>query len=222
SALTLVTDEEVKGQEVFALPPLAKTWTETLDSLRPPRERDEAPWEWRKRPPQPVVFRPLDRIGEERVHLHLEHPFIQRLLTRFRSQGYSAQDLSRVTVVPNPRDAIVRVIAFGRVSLFGPGAARLHDEIVSVAAQWLDSKGKGHLKPFADEADRKAVETLERLFQDIPRLGDVPAEIQSRLATSASEDFSTLWTAVKDEAEERAHRATQQLHDRGSVEAQAL
>src|SRR5690606_3488772 len=35
-------------------------------------------------------------------------------------------------------------------------------------------------------------------------------------------DFSTLWTAVKDEAEERAHRATQQLHDRGSVEAQAL
>src|SRR5690606_27837259 len=122
SALTLVTEEAVKGQEVFALPPLAKTWTEPPDSLRPPRERDEAPWEWRKRPPQPVVFRPLDRIGEERVHLHLEHPFIQRILTRFRSQGYSAQDLSRVTVVPNPRDAIVRVIAFGRVSLFGPGA----------------------------------------------------------------------------------------------------
>src|SRR5690606_7471194 len=132
-ALQPIEDAAIQGQQVFQLPELGESWTETLDSLRPPRERDEAPWDWRKRAPQPVVFRPLERIGEERVHLHLEHPFIQRILTRFRSQGYSAQDLSRVTVVPNPRDAIVRVIAFGRVSLFGSGAARLHDEIVSVA-----------------------------------------------------------------------------------------
>lgn len=220
--LSLVVDKEVQGQEVFELPPLGENWTETLDSLRPPRERDEPPWEWRKRKPQAVVFRPLERIGEERVHLHLEHPFIQRILSRFRSQGYSAQDLSRVTVVPNPHDAITRVIAFGRVSLFGPGAARLHDEIVSVSAQWLEAKGKGHLKPFADEADRRALETLERLFQDIPKLGAVSKEIQARLRLSAPQDFGALWTAVKDEAEERAHRATQQLITRGHEEAESL
>ena len=217
-----VEDKEIQGQEVFRLPELGQSWIETLDSLRPPRERDEPPWEWRKHPPQPVVFRPLGSIGEERVHLHLEHPFIQRILTRFRSQGYSAQDLSRVTVVPNPHDAIARVIAFGRVSLFGPGAARLHDEVVSVAAQWLEAQGKGHLRPFADEADRRALDTLEKLFQDIPKLGTVPDEIQARLAQSSSEDFAALWGSVKDEAEERAHRATQLLSERGHTEAEAL
>lgn len=221
-SLKQVEDKEVEGQAVFQLPELGETWAETLDSLRPPRERDEPPWEWRKRPPQPVVFRPLDRIGEERVHLHLEHPFIQRILTRFRAQGYSAQDLSRVTVVPNPHDAVTRVIAFGRVSLFGPGAARLHDELISVAAPWLEAKGKGHLKPFSDEADRRALETLERLFQDMPQLGTVPADIQMRLVHSAQEDFGALWNAVKDEAEERAHRATQKLTARGHAEAETL
>lgn len=220
--LLVVDDKEVKGQEVFQLPALSDSWTETLDSLRPPRERDEPPWEWRKRPPQPVVFRPLDRIGEERVHLHLEHPFIQRILSRFRSQGYSAQDLSRVTVVPNPHDAVTRVIAFGRVSLFGPGAARLHDELISVAAPWLEAQGKGHLKPFAEDADRRALQTLEALFQDSAKLGEVPHEIQARLLKSAPEDFAALWSAVKDEAEDRAHRATQQLTDRGRTEAEAL
>lgn len=154
--------------------------------------------------------------------MHLEHPFIQRILTRFRSQGYSAQDLSRVTVVPNPHDGITRVIAFGRVSLFGPGAARLHDEIVSVAAPWLEAKGKGHLRPFADDADRRALETLEKLFQDIPKLTALPEEIQKRLAACAPEDFGALWKAVKDEAEERAHTATQQLTARGVAESRAL
>jgi len=220
--LKVIRDDEIEGQDVYELPDLGETWTETLDSLRPPRERDEPPWEWRKRSPQPVVFRPLDRIGEERVHLHLEHPFIQRILTRFRSQGYSAQDLSRVTVVPNPHDAVARVVVFGRVSLFGPGAARLHDEIVSVSAQWLEAKGKGHLRAFADDADRRALETLEQLFQDIPKLGTVSDEIQTRLVQSASEDFSTLWSAVKDDAEEKAHKATQELTERGHVEAESL
>jgi superfamily II DNA/RNA helicase len=217
-----VEDAAMKGQEVFRLPELPESWTETLDTLRPPRERGEDFVEWRKQPPQPVVFRPLDRIGEERVHLHLEHPFVQRILSRFLSQGYSAQDLSRVTVVPNPDDALVRVVAFGRVSLFGRGAARLHDELVSVAAQWLESKGKGHLKPFADEADRRALSTLARLLHEAPRLGEVPAGIQERLRESAAEDFKALWKDVRDEADTRAHAAAQKLTARGSAEAEAL
>ena len=36
------------------------------------------------------------------------------------------------------RDNLIRVIAFGRLSLFGRGAARLHDQLVSVAAQRTD------------------------------------------------------------------------------------
>lgn len=220
--LRAVQVADVSGQEAFELPSLGPSWQDTLDSLRPARERDEEPWEWRKRPPQPVVFRPLEAMGEDRVHLHLEHPFVQRILARFRSQGYSAQDLSRVTVVPNPHDNIARVIVFGRVSLFGPGAARLHDELVSVAAQWLESKGAGHLRPFADEADRRAIETLEGLFHEAPRLASVPEAIQQRLAQTAAGDFAQLWSHVKDEADSRAHAAEQKLTQRGGTEAESL
>lgn len=221
-SLKKIEDAEITTQDVFELPPLGESWVPTLDSLRPPKERDETPWDWRKRPPQPVVFEPLERIGEERVHLHLEHPFVQRILSRFRSQGYSAQDLSRITVLPNPHDALVRVIAFGRVSLFGPGATRLHDELVSVAAQWLETKGKDHLKPFADEADRRSLETLEKLFSRGQRAVPVPPEIQSRLLASSADDFRTLWAAIKDEAEAKAHTATQLLQGRGHSEAEGL
>jgi hypothetical protein len=73
-------------------------------------------------------------MGEDRVHLHLEHPFVQRILSRFLAQGFGAQDLSRVTVVPDDRSHEARAIAFGRLSLFGPGAARLHDALIAVAA----------------------------------------------------------------------------------------
>src|SRR5690606_15409181 len=95
-------------------------------------------------------------------------------------------------------------------------------EVVSVAAQWLEAEGTGHLRPFADEADRRALEKLELLFQDIPTLGEVPGDIQARLVRSAAADFGALWGAVKDEAEERAHRATQQLSARGHTEAESL
>jgi hypothetical protein len=49
-----------------------------------------------------------------------------------------------------------------------------------------------------------------------------PDEIQARLAASAASDFAALWNAVKDEAEARAHGATQKLADRGHSESEAM
>lgn len=208
--------------EVYALPELPGSWDRTLDSLRPPRAKDEPEWQWRKRPLQPVVFKPLKRIGEDRVHLHLEHPVVQRILSRFLSQGYSAHDLSRVTIIPNDRDGLVRVIAFGRISLFGRGASRLHDEVISVAAQWLEARGEGHLRPFADEAERRAQATLEQLLAEPDQLEPIPEKIQKRVLASAAADFATLWSTVKADAEARAHEAKQKLTQRGQQEARAL
>ena len=37
-------------------------------------------------------------------------------------------------------DALVRVIAFGRLSLFGAGATRLHDQLISIGARWVEGK----------------------------------------------------------------------------------
>jgi hypothetical protein len=125
----------IEGADEYELPEMSESWQPTLDTLRPPRGRTEPFWEWRQRKPMPVVFRALARMDGSRVHLHLQHPFVQRIPSRFLAQGYSAQDLSRVTIVRNPGDALAQVIAFGRLSLFGPGAVRLHDQLVSVAAR---------------------------------------------------------------------------------------
>src|SRR5690606_25723945 len=90
--LTPREDEGAAGQQILELPELPESWQRTLDSLRPPRARDEELYDWRTRPPQPVSFEPLDRMDDERVHLHLQHPFVQRILTRFTSQGFGAHD----------------------------------------------------------------------------------------------------------------------------------
>jgi len=220
-ATNLEPTQPIEELEAFKLPPLSDSWANTLDTLRPPRKRDEHLWEWRKHPPQPVVFEPPKSINAGIVHLHLQHPLVQRVLSRFRSQGYSAYDLSRVTIVPNPNDALVRVIAFGRLSLFGPGAVRLHDELISVAAQWLESGGPKHLKPFADEADRKAIETLEEMLSRSPNL-KVTQSVQDRLRKAAPGDFATLWPQIQAEAEARAHDTTLKLGMRADEEAEAL
>jgi hypothetical protein len=74
----------------YALPEMPDSWQPTLDALRPPRGRTEPEWEWRRKSPQPVVFKALDRMDSSRVHLHLQHPFVQRILSRFLAQGGSS------------------------------------------------------------------------------------------------------------------------------------
>ncbi|MFL6263685.1 MAG: DISARM system SNF2-like helicase DrmD [Thermoanaerobaculia bacterium] len=213
---------------VYQLPELPEAWQETLDPLRPPRGRNEPLWEWRRKKPQPVIFKPLKRMTSERVHLHLQHPFVQRVLSRFLAQGYGAHDLSRVTVLRNPHDALPRVLAFGRLSLFGPGAARLHDQLVAVAARWLDSGGPGHLEPFADAADREAVATLERLLRESSPtaggdpLSGIPPAVRERFRLAAPGDFAALWPHIQDEADHLVHDAERKLAARGEKESADL
>jgi ERCC4-related helicase len=215
-------EQTVEGIEAFELPPLPPSWERTLDSLRRPRHRDEPEWEWRKTPPQPVVFRPLDRMGETRVHLHLQHPFVQRILGRFLAQGFGAQDISRVTLIPDDRSGEPKVIAFGRLSLFGPGAARLHDEIITVGAPWRESGDGDHLKPWGDDEDRHALSHLEELLAHAHQLPKPPKTLEKRLAKTAGSDFSTLWRFISEEADSHAHSAGQLLTARGEKEAKDL
>ncbi|MCU0697707.1 MAG: DISARM system SNF2-like helicase DrmD [Myxococcaceae bacterium] len=214
--------EEGKPVDAWKVPPLPESWSKTLDSIRPRREKEEALWDWRKRPLLPVVFDAPSGIASKLAHLHLSHPVVQRVLQRYLAQGFSASDLSRVTVVKSKRDAVARVIVFGRLSLFGTGAARLHDEVVSVSAKWLDGGGKGHLKPFGEEADRKAIEQLEVTLAEAPELSATPAATRNRLLASASADFAALWPSVEAEAALREKDALKKLAQRGASEAKAL
>ncbi|MFO0558012.1 MAG: DISARM system SNF2-like helicase DrmD [Polyangiales bacterium] len=210
------------GDERYELPTLAASWQDTVDTLRPPRGRDEPLWEFRKKKPWPIVFRPPPKMNSAQAHVHLEHPLVQRVLGRFLSQGYSAHDLSRVTVVRTRHDSLVRVIAFGRLSLFGAGATRLHDQLVRVAARWIEGREQQELKPFADEADRKAIEMLEQVLAEAPTLEAASESLQARVREAAPRLFSALWTHVQAEADARAVEAEQQLARRGTEEAQAL
>ncbi|HVS10352.1 MAG TPA: helicase-related protein, partial [Planctomycetota bacterium] len=206
----------------YALPAFPDTWQQTLDSLRAPRGRDEPLWEWRRREPLPVIFEPLGRLDSTCTQLHLQHPFVKRLLQRFLAQGYSAHDLARVTVLRNEGDSLVRAIALGRLTLFGARAARLHDELVAVAAPWLEAGGDRHLQPFAERADRRAVDSLWQLLAEPSPLEDVPETARRRLRDAAPGDFRTLWPAVRDEADHRAHEAARLLEERGRREAEQL
>jgi hypothetical protein len=202
---------------VFLLPAMPESWAPTLDVLRRPRGRDESFWDWRSTPPMPVTFRPLDTITDDIHHLHLEHPFVQRMLARFSS----GHDLSRVTVVRSDGDGLVRAIAFGRLSLFGAGATRLHEELVAVAAPWYEARNPRHLTPFASEADRKALERLETTLAE-PGAGKVSAAVKKRLLASAASDFALLWRHVREEADSREQDARKKLSVRGGREAEEL
>jgi superfamily II DNA/RNA helicase len=212
---------------VYRLPEMPAGWERTLDTMRPPRKRDQEIWEWRKEPPLPVVFEAPASMTSDIVHLHLHHPFVQRILGRYLAQGYAASDLSRVTVIRNDQDALTRVIAYGRLTIYGEGASRLHEELVAVAAQWVDRDGRrdssrdSALKPFAEEADRKAIEQLEALLARAPELA-VSEAAMARLRDAAPRDFAALWPHVKVEAEARKHDAQQKLQARGLHEAELL
>ncbi len=133
-----------------------------MDALRAPRERGQKPWEWRQESPiRPVVFEDTGTMDEDVVHLHLEHRVVQRLLGRFIAQGFVYHDLSRACLAQTA-DAIPRVVLLGRLCLYGPGAARLHEELIPITARWIDPKlRKGPLAPYAREAETKTLQLLE-------------------------------------------------------------
>lgn len=210
----------VPGAEAFKLPELPESWAKTVDSLRLPRGRDEHFADWRAKEPLPVLFEPPPKMNSAAAQLHLSHPFVRRILSRFLAQGFSAHDLNRVTIVRS-NDKLVRVIAFGRLSLFGRGAARLHDQLVSVAARWVETSSDP-LRPFAEEADRRALESLEQVLAESPTLDGISEGVQKKVLDAAPQLFEQLWSHVEAEADARAQEALLDLERRGLEEADQL
>jgi hypothetical protein len=208
------------GEGAWTLPDLPAAWQRTLDTIRPPRERDEELWDWRVRPPLPVVFTPPDVMTEDVAHLHLSHPVTQRLLSRFLAQGFSARDLSRVTAL-HAEVARPAVLALGRLSLFGPGAARLHDELIAIGAWWDEDKRGSKLRALGDKdtaALRGALEVC--LHERAPK--PLPQAIAKGLVAGAGDDFAGLWPAIRDEADAEQDRAVKMLSARAKAEAEAM
>jgi hypothetical protein len=198
------------------------SWAVTLDALRPPRKPDQKIWEWRKDAPiRPVVFKDSGRMDDSKVHLHLEHRVVQRLLSRFTAQGFVYHDLSRACLAQT-EDALPRVILLGRLSLYGTGAARLHEDLVPITARWIEPTRRkgGGLEPFAREAESKALELLEQAL--LKKGGKIEPLIATKLQTSGPRDIEELLPHLQARCEALAKESAALLLKRGDEEAKAM
>ncbi|MEB3217731.1 MAG: DISARM system SNF2-like helicase DrmD [Nostocales cyanobacterium 94392] len=208
----------------WILPPLDQstdsTWANTFDTLRPPRQKGQKPWEWRRESPiRPVVFRDPGSLDGDVVHLHLEHRVVQRLLSRFLAQGFLRDELTRACVCLTD-DPIPKVIALGRLSIYGQGASRLHDEVIAIAANLSEPAGKKRkkLKPLNEGEKDNVLALLEDSFAS-PRLQKAPDTVKTMLKQNASQDIADLEPYLTNRAEVLAQRAQKKLTERGQKEA---
>jgi superfamily II DNA or RNA helicase len=224
--LAETTDEE--GRRVWTFPPLDRraetdpSWATTLDTLRAPRQQNQKLADWRREAPiRPVVFEDAGVLTEDTVHLHLEQRVAQRLLARFRSQGFIHHDLSRACLA-QATDSIPRVILLGRLSLYGQGAERLHEEVVPITSRWVEpSQRRGPLGAYAREAEAKTLDLLERSLGDPGRRGPGEA-IQRKLLAAAPRDIEELLPQLEPRARELAALAIDKLWKRGEREERDL
>ncbi|MBN4003311.1 MAG: DEAD/DEAH box helicase [Nostoc sp. LPT] len=196
------------------------TWSTTLDTLRTPRKIGQKPWEWRKSAPiRPVVFRDPGSLDGDVVHLHLEHRIVQRLLSRFLAQGFLHDELTRACVCLT-NDPMPKVIALGRLALYGERASRLHDQVIAVAAEWSDptSRGRKKLQPLREGEKDNVLELLENSLAS-PHLLQVAEAVKERLKKSAAQDVAELIPHLERRATGLAESAQKKLANRGTKEA---
>lgn len=224
----LVEGRDGDGHPAWEFPRLDRraeadqSWAATLDTLRTPRQQNQKLADWRREAPiRPVVFEDAGVLTDDTVHLHLEQRVAQRLLARFRSQGFIYHDLSRACLA-QASDSIPRVILLGRLSLYGRGAERLHEELVPLAARWVEpSQRKGALTAYARDAEAKTLELLERSLGEARRHapGDV---VQKKLLGTAQRDIEEMLPQLEPRAKELAELAIDKLKKRGLREEKDL
>lgn len=220
--------DHLPGIDAYQVPALDRrpgadpTWADTMDTLRAPRPRGTTLWDWRRQAPiRPVVFRDPGHINDKVVHLHLEHRLVQRLLGRFLAQGFTLDELSHACVIQT-NDAIPRVLLIGRLSLYGNHAARLHDEVVIVAARWVDPGiRKEGLKPYAEDTQAKSWDLLLESLR-VAEEAKIPLEVQKKLQATIPMDVDELRPHLIARCEELAKRAAEKLEERGNYEAKEM
>src|SRR5262249_17039172 len=196
-------------------------WQDVFDDLRVQRrKRGERLSEWRKPPPiralafQPGML-PDGRDAPEVVQVHLEHRLVRRLLSRFISQGFQA-GLSRVSVIEGP-GAQARVVLMGRLALYGTGAARLHEEVIPVAAIWTEAgRDRKRLGPLEERGEER---TLNQLEEALRNARPAPKMAAARVRALVERDIADLLPTFERLAGERLAEVKVQLAKRGETEA---
>ena len=211
------------GVQAFRVPELPPGWESTLDALRRPRQRDESLWDWRRAaPPQPVVFDPPPQMTSPRVHLHLHHPFVRRLLDVFTSAGFGAHQLEHLALLEHEHDGHAYAVALARVSLFGHGAVRLHDEIVSHIVRLSGDTAEGPIEEVTDHELGQLSVVLENLLDVERHEIQLQPHMRDSLLRRARDDYAQLWPIARTRAQSAAEHAGTRLTARGQHESAQL
>ena len=197
------------------------SWQPTLDLLRRPCPRNMSVHEWRATAPlRPITFEDPGEMGEDAVQVHLEHRLVRRLLSRFTTQGLIHLDLSRACLAAT-RQGEPRVVLLGRLSLYGPRATRLHEEIVPVTARWIEpSLRNGPLKPYGDRGEATTLDMLEDALAATP--DTVAAETRARLHATMAQDIADLRPHLELAAAAARTAAEAALARRAETEAEGM
>jgi superfamily II DNA or RNA helicase len=197
-------------------------WSATLDALRAPPQAGKRDFRWRRQAPvRPLVFAAPKGLDDKVVQMHLSHRLVQRLLGHFSAQGFILHDLSRACLAQS-EDNIPRVALLGRLSVYGPRAARLHEEILTVTARWIPPGDRGKpLTPFAREAEARTMEMLQNGLAP-GAAKPVPPAVQETLKASMSRDVTELLAHLEPRGQASLNEAREKLTKRGEVEAAEL
>ncbi len=214
------------GREAWNVPALDRraatdaSWAVTMDSLRAPRKKGDKRRDWRKAAAiRPVVFEDPGMLSDEVVHVHLEQRLAQRLLARFRSQGFLYHDLARACLVQS-QDSIRRVVLLARLLLFGKRAERLHEQLIAVAARWQEPElTRQGLVPFKKRATDRTLSLLDTaLTRDGGQARTPPSRVQQLLLRSVDRDIRDLLPHLDSAARDAGATAESLLAKRGRDE----
>jgi hypothetical protein len=228
-------EDRVGDVPVLTLDPDAATfaqdasWQPLLDELRArPKTRAERPAQWRAAPDaklRRISFAPAiltdGRDAGDVVQVHLEHRLVRRLLSRFLSVGFQS-GLARACVLKTREAGPPRVVLIGRLALYGEGAQRLHEELVTVTAEWRDrTRGPGALRALAESGQADA-RVIEQLFANLSTAANADAATIARVTPTAAADVADLRPALEQRASARGEAVGVELARRGEEEARSL
>jgi hypothetical protein len=112
------------------------------------------------------------------------------------------------------------VVLLGRVALYGPAAARLHEEIIEVTAIWTEA-GRG-TKPLRPLGERGQETTLDQLEDALARSRRPSDAVVARALSFAQQDVIDLLPTLQQRSREAIEKAERQLAERGQQEASSL
>lgn len=228
--LTSARTDRLKDIDTFQLDPEHPafahdtTWADAFDDLRMRRRaRRQRISEWRRQNKiRAIAFEPPvmpdGSDASDVVQVHLEHRLVRRLLSRFQSHGFQT-NLNRACVIRG-KGAQPRVVLLGRLSLYGPGATRLHEEIIPVTAIWTEADRPS--KPLRALGERGEDTTLEQLEYAIREARSVPDAVIQRITRIAKHDVADLRPELERRASEQIAKVAKDLVARGDAEAKSL